>query len=239
MMKTILYKADSRGYANHGWLETRHSFSFANYFDRERMNFGVLRVINDDAIAGGQGFGTHPHDNMEIITIPLEGDLEHKDNMGNQAVIREGDVQVMSAGTGVYHSEFNHHPNKTLKLFQIWLFPNKQNVQPRYDQISIRDVAEKNKLYQVLSPNPDDQGVWIHQDAWFFLGNYDAGKTDSYTIKKAENGIFVMVIEGEVNISGTELSKRDAIGIWDVDSVDITASSDARVLLMDLPMEIK
>lgn len=238
-MKTILYKSESRGYANHGWLEARHSFSFANYFNRDRMNFGVLRVLNDDAIAGGQGFGMHPHDNMEIITIPLEGDLEHKDNMGNQAVIRQGDVQVMSAGSGVYHSEFNHHPDKTLKLFQIWVLPNKRNVEPRYDQISIRDVMKRNKLYQVLSPSPEDQGVWIHQDAWFFLGDFDAGKSDSYTIKKSENGIYIMVIDGEINVSGNKLEKRDAIGIWDVNEIEISASSDARILLMDLPMEIK
>lgn len=238
-MKTTVYKADSRGYANHGWLEARHSFSFANYFNRGRMNFGVLRVLNDDTIAGGKGFGMHPHDNMEIITIPLEGDLEHKDNMGNQAVIRKGDVQVMSAGSGVYHSEYNHHPDKTLKLFQIWLFPNKQNVNPRYDQVSIRDVAEENKLYQVLSPNPDDQGVWIHQDAWFFLGNYKAGKTDTYTIKKPGNGIYIMVIEGEVSILGNELKKRDAIGIWEVDEVEFNTTIDSRILLMDVPMEVK
>ncbi|WP_297090450.1 pirin family protein [uncultured Draconibacterium sp.] len=238
-MKTVLYRADSRGYANHGWLEARHTFSFANYFNRERMNFGVLRVLNDDKIDGGQGFGMHPHDNMEIITIPLEGDLEHKDNMGNEAVIREGDVQVMSAGTGVYHSEYNHNPDKALKLFQIWLFPNKQNVQPRYDQISIRDVAIPNRLYQILSPNPDDQGVWIHQDAWFYLGNFEAGKTDSYTLKREVNGLFVMVIDGQVTISGNKLSARDALGIWEMNKIEVEATSDARILLMDLPMQVK
>ncbi|WP_347838228.1 pirin family protein [uncultured Draconibacterium sp.] len=238
-MKTILYKADSRGYANHGWLVARHTFSFANYFNRERMNFGVLRVLNDDKIDGRQGFGMHPHDNMEIITIPLEGDLEHKDNMGNEAVIREGDVQVMSAGTGVYHSEYNHNPDKALKLFQIWLFPNKQNVQPRYDQISIRDVAIPNRLYQILSPNPDDQGVWIHQDAWFYLGNFDAGKTDNYTLKREGNGLFVMVIDGQVTISGNKLSARDALGIWEMNKIEVEATSDARILLMDLPMQVK
>jgi len=237
-MKTILHKANSRGHANHGWLNAHHSFSFANYYNPEKMNFGVLRVLNDDIVAGGQGFGTHPHDNMEIITIPLEGDLEHKDNMGNQAVIRQGDVQVMSAGTGVYHSEFNHHPEIPLNLFQIWVFPNKRNVQPRYDQISIRDVAVKNKFYQILSPNKDDQGVWIHQDAWFFLADFEKDAGDSYSLKKKENGVYLMVIDGEIDVNGIELGKRDALGIWDVDELKVKASQNARVLLMEVPMEL-
>ncbi len=237
-MKTVLHKADSRGHVNHGWLNARHSFSFASYYNPEKMNFGVLRVLNDDIIAGGQGFGTHPHDNMEIITIPLEGDLEHKDNMGNQAVIRQGDVQVMSAGTGVYHSEFNHHPEISLNLFQIWLFPNKQNVQPRYDQISIRDVAVKNTFYQILSPNKNDQGVWIHQDAWFFLADFDKDAGDSYSLKKKDNGVYLMVIDGEIDVNGIKLGKRDALGIWDVDELKVKASQNARVLLMEVPMEL-
>jgi len=237
-MKTILHKANSRGHANHGWLNAHHSFSFANYYNPEKMNFGVLRVLNDDIVAGGQGFGTHPHDNMEIITIPLEGDLEHKDNMGNQAVIRQGDVQVMSAGTGVYHSEFNHHPEVQLNLFQIWVFPNKRNVQPRYDQISIRDVAVKNEFYQILSPNQDDQGVWIYQDAWFFLADFEKDAGDTYLLKKKDNGVYLMVIDGEIDVNGIKLGKRDALGIWEVDELKVEAFQNARVLLMEVPMEL-
>ena len=169
-MKTVLHKADTRGHANHGWLDTHHSFSFANYHNPERMHFGVLRVLNDDRVAEGRGFGTHPHDNMEIISIPLEGDLEHKDSMGNVAVIKEGDVQVLSAGTGISHSEYNMNQDSEVKFLQIWVFPNKKQVEPRYDQISVRDIEKENQLYQILSPSMDDQGVWIHQNAWFSLG---------------------------------------------------------------------
>ncbi|WP_346863199.1 pirin family protein [uncultured Draconibacterium sp.] len=237
-MKTILYKADSRGSANHGWLDTKHSFSFANYYDPERINFGVLRVLNDDTIAGGKGFGMHPHDNMEIITIPFEGDLAHKDNMGNASVIKQGDVQVMSAGTGVYHSEFNNNPDKAVKLFQIWVFPNKRNVTPRYDQISIREVAKENELYQILSPNKEDQGVWIHQDAWFHLGKFDAGKSDTYSLKKDGNGVYLIVIDGEMEVEGQVLSTRDAIGIWDIEKVQFKAAIDSQILIMEIPMEL-
>ena len=170
-MNSVIHKAETRGHANHGWLNSHHSFSFANYYNPERMNFGVLRVLNDDQVQKGQGFGTHPHDNMEIISIPLEGDLEHKDSMGNTTVIKEGEIQVMSAGTGIQHSEYNKNLDKDVKFLQIWIFPNQKNVTPRYDQISITELAEDNKFYQILSPNKDDQGVWIHQDAWFNMGN--------------------------------------------------------------------
>lgn len=237
-MNTVLHKANTRGQANHGWLNAKHSFSFANYYNPERMNFGVLRVLNDDIIAGGKGFGTHPHDNMEIITIPFEGDLAHKDNMGNASVIRQGDVQVMSAGTGVYHSEFNNNPDSEVRLFQIWVFPNKQNVEPRYDQISIREIAKENAFYQILSPNKDDQGVWIHQDAWFHLGKFDAGKSDSYRLKKEGNGVYVMVIDGEIELNGQQLTKRDAYGIWDVDTFEVLAKTNSQVLLLEVPMEL-
>lgn len=237
-MKTIIHKADSRGHADHGWLKTYHSFSFANYYNRDRMNFGVLRVLNDDYIAGGQGFGMHPHDNMEIITIPLEGNLEHKDNMGNQEVIRQGDVQVMSAGTGVYHSEFNHHAEKAVKLLQIWVFPNKKNVKPRYDQISIRDIAEKNSFCQIVSPNKNDQGVWIHQNAWFSLGDLDAGQKVNYKLKDERNGIYAFVIEGELNFHDHLLEKRDAIGISDLGELEFESKTNARILLMEIPMQL-
>lgn len=237
-MKTLLHKANTRGSADHGWLKTHHTFSFANYYDPERVHFGVLRVLNDDYIAGGQGFGMHPHDNMEIITIPLEGDLEHKDNMGNQEVIREGDVQVMSAGTGVYHSEFNPHPDKAVKLLQIWVFPNKKNVQPRYDQISIRDIYRENEFYQILSPNPDDQGVWIHQNAWFSLGRFEEGKSAMYKLNDPDNGVYAFVIEGKVTINGQTLEQRDGLGIVDVEELEMNVDSAARVLLMEVPIKL-
>ena len=237
-MNTVLYKAETRGHANHGWLNSHHSFSFANYHNPERMHFGVLRVLNDDQVSAGKGFGTHPHDNMEIISIPLEGDLEHKDNMGNETVIREGDIQVMSAGTGVFHSEYNRNKDKEVKFLQIWLFPKTKNVSPRYDQVSIRDIEKKNEFYQVLSPNQDDEGVWIHQDAWFHLGNLDSGIQKEYEIKKGGNGVYVFVLEGDVSIEDQDLNKRDGFGIWNTDKIKIKANSNAKVLLMEVPMNI-
>lgn len=237
-MKSVLHKANTRGHANHGWLDTHHTFSFANYYNPERMHFGVLRVLNDDAVAPGRGFGTHPHDNMEIISIPLEGDLEHKDSMGNVGVIKEGDVQVMSAGTGIFHSEYNKNKDKEVKFLQIWLFPNKKDVKPRYDQITLQDKDLKNQFYQILSPNSDDEGVWIHQDAWFHLGRFEAGKGSSYEVKKTGNGVYTFVLEGKVTVNGQKLEKRDGFGVWDTDNVEVHADSDARVLLMEVPMSM-
>ena len=238
-MKSILHKAETRGHADHGWLNSHHTFSFAGYQNPERMHFGVLRVLNDDQVAPGKGFGTHPHDNMEIISIPLEGDLEHKDSMGNTATIKEGDVQVMSAGTGIYHSEYNKNMDKEVKFLQIWIFPNQRNVEPRYDQISIRDIAKKNKLYQVLSPNPNESGVWIHQDAWFHLGKFESGVSDSYAIKKEGNGVYAFVLDGKVEINGQLLGKRDGYGIWDTSEFSLTSHSDSRILLMEVPMSLE
>jgi len=238
-MKSVLHKAATRGHADHGWLNSHHTFSFAGYHDPERMHFGVLRVLNDDQVAPGRGFGTHPHDNMEIISIPLEGDLEHKDSMGNTTTIKEGDVQVMSAGTGIQHSEYNKNTDQEVKFLQIWIFPNKRNVEPRYDQISIRDIEKTNAFYQVLSPNPDDEGVWVHQDAWFYLGKFEAGASDSYQIKKEGNGVYAFILEGEVEIDGQKLGKRDGFGIWDTDSFNCKATIDSRVLLMEVPMSLE
>nr|WP_321414296.1 pirin family protein [uncultured Allomuricauda sp.] len=237
-MKSVLHKAATRGHADHGWLNSYHTFSFAGYHDPERMHFGALRVLNDDQVAPGRGFGTHPHDNMEIVSIPLEGDLEHKDSMGNTTTIKEGDVQVMSAGTGVEHSEYNKNSDQEVKFLQIWVFPNKRNVEPRYDQISIREIEKKSTFYQVLSPSSEDEGVWIHQDAWFHLGKFEAGSTDSYQIKKEGNGVYAFVLEGEVEINGQKLEKRDGFGLWDVDAFDFTSTSDSRVLLMEVPMSL-
>jgi len=237
MAQFILHKGTERGHANHGWLDAHHTFSFASYYDPQNMHFGVLRVLNDDSIDGGMGFGTHPHDNMEIITIPLEGALAHKDSLGTSSVIQHGDIQVMSAGTGVKHSEFNANPDQKVKLLQIWLYPNKKNVEPRYGQITL-DIAERhNNFQQILSPNPDDAGVWIHQDAWFSLGKFDQGFETEYNIRKKGNGVYAFVIKGEVTIEGHDLGTRDGLGIWDTDTISFKANSpDAEVLLMDIPM---
>jgi len=235
-MKTILHKSDTRGHADHGWLNSYHSFSFANYHNPERMNFGVLRVLNDDMVAAGRGFGTHPHSNMEIISIPLEGDLQHMDDMGNSTVIKSGDVQVMSAGTGVSHSEHNKNKNELVKFLQIWVIPNKKDVVPRYDQISIKNIETKNSFYQILSPNEDDNGVWIHQDAWFHLGDYESNKTDSYSIKKEGNGVYIFVLEGDIVVNDQNLNKRDGYGIWETDSFTLHSNSTAKVLVMEVPM---
>ena len=238
MSNTILHKANTRGEANHGWLHSFHSFSFASYYNPERMNFGVLRVLNDDTVSGGMGFGTHPHDNMEIISIPLEGDLEHKDSMGNTTVIRNGDIQVMSAGTGIQHSEYNKNQNETVKFLQIWVFPNKRNVTPRYDQITLDKNDRHNKLQQILSPNPEDEGVWIHQDAWFHMGDFENGKTVTYTIKKSGNGVYAFVLNGQFTINNTNLDRRDGLGLSGLDAIEIVATSDdASILLMEVPMQ--
>lgn len=239
MENTVLHKANTRGHANHGWLDSHHTFSFANYHNPDRMHFGVLRVLNDDRVDAGMGFGRHPHDNMEIISIPLEGDLEHKDSMGNTAVIKKGDIQVMSAGTGIYHSEYNKNKDKLTKFLQIWVYPNKRNVTPRYDQIALNEADRHNKFQQILSPNQDDEGVWIHQDAWFHLGNFDKGVSADYNLKKKGNGVYAFVIEGDVTINGIALNKRDGLGIWATDKLSIKADSDnAEVLLMEVPMAL-
>jgi redox-sensitive bicupin YhaK (pirin superfamily) len=236
MDNTVLHKASSRGYASHSWLETYHTFSFASYYNPERMHFGALRVLNDDVIDGGKGFGRHPHDNMEIITIPLEGALEHKDSMKNTAVIEQGDVQVMSAGTGIFHSEYNKNKDQKVRLLQIWVFPNKKNVEPRYDQMSLKLTDRHNRLQQIVSPNPDDAGVWIYQDAWFHLGKFDKGIETQYSIKKSGNGVYAFIISGDIRINDQILSARDGLGIWNTENIMIQAESDAEFLLMDVPM---
>jgi len=237
-MKTVYHNADSRGYADHGWLQSHHTFSFASYHNPDRVHFGVLRVLNDDTVSEGRGFGTHPHDNMEIISIPLEGDLKHQDSMGNTAVIKQGDIQVMSAGTGIYHSEYNLNPDQAVKFLQIWIFPNQKDVVPRYDQIPISDLAEKNSFYQILSPSPDDSGVWIYQDAWFHLGEFDADTNGTYTLKKSGNGVYAFVIEGDATLAGKELTQRDGLGISDTDNFEFGAKAGAKILLMEVPMRL-
>lgn len=236
-MNTVLHKANTRGNANHGWLQSKHTFSFANYHNPERMHFGVLRVLNDDIVSESMGFGTHPHRDMEIISIPLEGDLLHRDDMGNASVIKAGDIQIMSAGTGVMHSEYNNNPDKPVKFLQIWVIPNKKNVTPRYDQITLNLTDRKNKLQQVLSPNADDAGVWIHQNAWFNMTTLDKGKNLKYTLNDAKNnGVYAFVLEGKATINGEALEKRDGFGVWDIEQLDITADSKTEILLMEIPM---
>lgn len=235
-MKTILHRSDFRGEANFGWLQSRHTFSFGNYYDSQRMNFGALRVINDDKVKGGQGFGTHPHKNMEIISIPLVGALEHKDSMGNSGVIQNGDIQVMSAGTGIHHSEFNHNADEVVEFLQIWVIPNKENVTPRYDQLTMDAGARKNKLQQILSPNPDDDGVWIHQDAWFFMSDLDKDNSLEYALKHPDNGVYIFVLNGKITAADQELEKRDGLGVMETETFTVTAHDDAQVLFMEVPM---
>lgn len=235
-MKTTLHKAATRGLANHGWLKSFHSFSFAGYYEPTRMHFGALRVLNDDTVAAGMGFGKHPHDNMEIISIPTFGDLKHKDSMGNETIIKEGDIQIMSAGTGIAHSEMNANTNKEVRFFQIWILPNRKNVEPRYDQYTLDVNKMHNNLLQVLSPNAAEEGVWIHQDAFFSLGQLDAGFETTYSLKKTGNGVYAFVIEGDVTINGQSLNHRDGLGIEDVETLEIKADSDARLLLMEIPL---
>ena len=198
MAKEILHKANTRGHADHGWLNSYHSFSFANYYNPERMHFGALRVLNDDTVAAGKGFGKHPHDNMEIISIPLEGDLEHTDSMGNKTIIRKGDVQAMSAGTGVAHSEYNANADKEVKFLQIWIYPDSKNIKPQYSQVSLQTADRKNKLQQIVSPRSNgNEGVTVQQEAWFSLGDLEQGKQLSYDIKRKGNGVYVFVLKGE------------------------------------------
>lgn len=238
MATTILHTANTRGNANHGWLNAFHSFSFGNYYNADRNQFGVLRVLNDDTIAAGMGFGTHPHKNMEIITIPFEGDLAHKDSMGTSSTIKSGDIQVMSAGSGIQHSEFNPNADEHTKLFQIWLFPNQQEVTPRYQQITLDQSKQKNNFAQILSPNADDEGVWIHQEAWFFMADFEAGFSKKYTLQKPKNGVYLIVISGTIIVDGQELNTKDAIGITDFETLDIKAQTDAKFLIMDIPMKM-
>jgi len=240
-VKKTLYKAGTRGQADHGWLKTRLTFSFAGYHDPKRVHFGVLRVLNDDQIAGGKGFGMHPHDNMEIITIPLEGVVEHRDNQGNHGIITNGEVQVMSAGTGVYHSEFNHLKDETLKLFQIWLFPNKGNVTPRYGQMKFDVAAQHNDFQLLVTPIeaniPNTLG--IHQDAYFSMGKFEASQEFTYKIKREGNGLFIMVVNGSVNASGELLELRDGLGLENITAVNFKTENGVELLLMEVPMELE
>ena len=236
-MKTVYHSAESRGHQDHGWLKANHSFSFANWHNPERIHFGALRVLNDDYIAPNMGFGTHPHNNMEIITIPLVGDLTHEDSLGHKAVINEGDVQVISAGTGIYHSEQNQRDDKAVELLQLWIFPNQKNVVPRYDQISIRDLKKENSFYQILSPHSEDEGSWIYQNAWMHLGDFSVETLSNYQLKEATNGVYLFIIEGSAMVGNQLLNKRDALGIWECTDFDINTSTATRILLIEIPLK--
>lgn len=235
-MKTIHHPASKRGGAHHGWLKSKHTFSFADYYDPDRVGFGALKVINDDHVEGGHGFSSHSHKNMEIVSIPLAGALVHKDNMGNECTIRSGEIQVMSAGTGVTHSEVNASQDMPVKLLQIWLEPNKKDVTPRYQQVSLVELLNRNQFNQVLSPNADDAGVWLHQNAWFSVGEFDTGATQTYTLNDTDNGVYVFVISGSVVIDGTVLQPRDGLGITETNTFAMGVISKAQVLVMEVPV---
>lgn len=234
-MNQVFHPANERGYANHGWLEARHSFSFASWYNPEKVHFGALRVINDDKVAPGMGFATHPHDNMEIITIPLEGELRHRDNMGNEGVIKPGELQIMSAGSGVTHSEFNGSRDSFLRLFQIWIFPNKKNVEPRYQQIDLTNL-EKNQFNLLVGPENGESKAWIHQDAFISSGEFDEQKQVTYKVHREGNGIYILQVHGTSEISGKTLQERDAIGLWNIDEVEIAVKNNSRILIFEVPM---
>lgn len=235
-MKTIIHRGNTRGFADHGWLQSYHTFSFAGYYNPERIHFGALRVLNDDTVKGGMGFGAHPHDNMEIVSIPLTGALEHKDNTGRHKIINQHDVQIMSAGTGIQHSEFNASKKDPVKFLQIWLFPKEKDITPRYDQKAFDPEGRVNRLQTVVSPDKSDDTLWINQDAWFSLGKFEKDQSVSYAPKRHGNGAYLFVLNGKVKIGGEVLETRDAIGVTDYDNLDITVAEDAEFLLMDVPM---
>ena len=236
-MKYVLHTADSRGNAEHSWLHSRHTFSFAEYYDPQRMGFGGLRVINDDMVVAGAGFGTHSHDNMEIISVPLAGSMRHRDSVGTAGVVKTGEVQIMSAGTGIAHSEYNASDTEPLNFLQIWVFPKERNIEPRYDQKLFITDERQGQFQNIVSPDQNDVGVWINQDAWFWLGDFKVGQSDTYTIKKSGNGVYFLVLEGAVAIAGEQLEHRDGIGIEDTASVDFAATEDCKLLVMEVPME--
>jgi redox-sensitive bicupin YhaK (pirin superfamily) len=236
-MKTLFHPANLRGHADHGWLNSHHSFSFANYYDPEKMHFGALRVLNDDRIAPETGFGKHPHENMEIISIPLEGSLRHEDSMGNQGTIEQGEVQVMSAGKGIVHSEMNASSEDNCAFLQIWVIPNKQNVEPRYGQAEIKVVESINSWNEIVGPKEDNRNLWIHQNAWLHQSHFQKGEQRSYSIKRKGNGVYFFILNGDVSIENKQLTKRDAIGIWECESINLTFQNDCDILAIEVPME--
>lgn len=236
-MKSIIHRANDRGYAGHGWLQSYHSFSFADYWNPQKIQFGMLRVLNDDTVKPGMGFGTHGHDNMEIVSIPLSGALAHKDSTGTAEVIHTNDVQIMSAGSGIRHSEFNASDKESVNFLQIWIMPKERNIQPRYDQKTFLPENRINRLLTVVSPEKSDQSLWINQDSRFLLGNFEKGQSTDYQISKPENGIYLFVINGAVSVDGQSLTKRDAIGVWETDKIVIEFLEHSEILLIEVPMD--
>lgn len=238
-MKKILHPSNTRGVGDFGWLQARYSFSFANYFNPERLQFGMLRVLNDDTVAPGMGFGRHPHDNMEIVTIPQKGALKHRDSMGNEGVIEAGDIQIMSAGKGVEHSEINASAKEPISLFQIWVVPETRDVEPRYDQKKIAPLLTENEIVPVVKPKDkaDDNDLWLHQQVWFNLGTFSEETTTTYNLHNKNNGIYVFVIDGTVVVEDETLERRDAIGVYETESVSITAKANTDVLVIEIPMQ--
>lgn len=235
MAQYIEYKAESRGFADHGWLKSYHTFSFAGYFNEDRIHFGALRVLNDDYVAGGMGFGAHPHNNMEIVSIPLEGTLAHQDSMGSKGTIRKGEIQIMSAGTGVTHSEMNGDPTEAVKFLQIWLFPKEQNVTPRYGQMNYE--VGSNEIKTLIQPTPSDDTLWLHQDAWFKMAKYDAHQSFEIPVEMpSQNGIYLFVLKGALTVDGKEVNTRDAIGVWDADKITIDTKEETEFLVIEVPM---
>jgi quercetin 2,3-dioxygenase len=237
-MKTELHPANERGQANLDWLNTYHSFSFATYFNPAREQFGCLRVLNDDAIAGGTGFDLHPHNNMEIITLMLEGSLEHRDSMGNTQVIEQGEVQVMSAGTGIYHAEYNHSETEEAKLLQIWIFPREKGLKPRYDQKYFEEQKIKNTIVTLVTPDIDqkDDTLWIHQDAYISTVNMEKAFDFEYSVRIKGNGVFAMLIEGNIDVNESSLKRRDAIAITETDTVTFRSVTESKLLIIEVPM---
>jgi redox-sensitive bicupin YhaK (pirin superfamily) len=235
-MHKIIHRAETRGGADHGWLKSFHTFSFAGYYDPARIHFGALRVLNDDKVAPGRGFGAHPHDNMEIISIPLRGSLAHKDSMGNEGIIQAGEIQVMSAGTGIVHSEMNGSNNEEVSFLQIWVFPDRKNIEPRYDQVKLDESLLKNNLYPVIGSFENPARTWIYQNVLFSLGNLEQGHQLNYHKINHHNGVYVFLIDGEIVVDGETLNKRDGMAVSEEETIKITASAQSRVLVMDIPL---
>lgn len=235
-MKSVLHRAHTRGHANHGWLDSYHTFSFAGYHNPTRVNFGALRVLNDDVVKGGAGFGQHPHDNMEIISIPLKGALEHGDNTGGHGIIKSGEVQIMSAGTGIVHSERNASKSEDVNFLQIWVFPKVRNIDPRYDQKFFSSADRINRFQTIVAPEENTNSLRINQDAWFSIGRLSKDFSTEYPVNKNSNGVYVFVLDGDVTINGQKLNKRDGLGIWETDKISLSADNEAEVLLIEVPM---
>ena len=237
MSNYVFHNSKSRGLADHGWLVSRHTFSFAGYYNPDRIQFGALRVLNDDIVQPGMGFGTHPHNNMEIISIPLSGSLAHKDSTGNEKAIHTGEVQIMSAGSGLYHSEYNYSKTSDVNFLQIWVLPKELEISPIYDQKDFSKVSRQNSLSTVVAPD-DKNALWINQNAWFSLGKFDSGQKLTYSTRKEGNGTYVFLISGEAELDGNKMFKRDGLGISNSEKFEISFTKESEVLVMDIPMEI-